>query len=151
MTISLRTSNSTADAVTTGTSKARKGFVLVEVIVAMVLLAVAVTSLAAMMYSVSQNGMKATGNAYRNGVLMQEVNRLEGLPYDSVAVGSSSVTVSGGSYPHTRTITVAQPVANVVKTVQVIIKPLQANYKPDTVSFTRTKARSSRVLCTTCQ
>jgi prepilin-type N-terminal cleavage/methylation domain-containing protein len=151
MTISLRTYSSTADAVTTGTSKARKGFVLVEVIVAMVLLAVAVTSLAAMMYSVSQNGMKATGNAYRNGVLMQEVNRLEGLPYDSVTVGSSYVTVSGGSYPHTRTITVAQPVANVVKTVQVIITPLQANYKPDTVSFTRTKARSSRVLCTSCQ
>jgi prepilin-type N-terminal cleavage/methylation domain-containing protein len=151
MTISLRTFDRTANAVTTGTTKARKGFVLVEVIVAMVLLAVAVTSLAAMMYSVSQNGMKATGNAYRNGVLMQEVNRLEGIPYDSVAVGTSSVGVSGGSYPHTRTITVTEPVANVVKTVKVIITPLQANYKPDTVSFTRTKARSSRVLCTSCQ
>ena len=135
----------------TGPSKARKGFVLVEVIVAMVLLAVAVTSLAAMMYSVSQNGMKATGNAYRNGVLMQEVNRLEGLPYDSVAVGSSSASVSSGVYAHTRTITVAEPVANVVKTVNIVITPLNTLYKPDTVSFTRTKARSSRVLCTSCQ
>jgi len=65
--------------------------VLVEVIVAMVLLAVAVTSLAAMMYSVSQSGMKATGNAYRNGALMQEVNRLEGVPFDSVTSGRPAI------------------------------------------------------------
>ena len=151
MTISLRKLDLIENAATTGTSKARKGFVLVEVIVAMVLLAVAVTSLAAMMYSVSQSGMKATGNAYRNGVLMQEVNRLEGVPFDSVTVGTSSVTVSTGVYAHTRTITVAQPIANTVKTVQVVITPLNTLYKPDTASFTRTNARTSRVLCTSCQ
>ncbi len=151
MKTSLRKFDRIGNTAMTGPSKARKGFVLVEVIVAMVLLAVAVTSLAAMMYSVSQNGMKATGNAYRNGVLMQEVNRLEGLPYDSVAVGSSSASVSSGVYAHTRTITVAEPVANVVKTVNIVITPLNTLYKPDTVSFTRTKARSSRVLCTSCQ
>jgi hypothetical protein len=117
----------------------------------MVLLAVAVSSLAAMMYSVSQSGMKATGNAYRNGVLMQEVNRLEGIPFDSVTVGSSSYSVSTGVYPHTRTITVAEPIANVLRTVTVVITPVNTIYKPDTVSFVRTKARTSRVLCTSCQ
>ncbi|HMJ16755.1 MAG TPA: prepilin-type N-terminal cleavage/methylation domain-containing protein [Gemmatimonadaceae bacterium] len=151
MTNSLRKFDRAGTAATTGTSKARKGFVLVEVIVAMVLLAVAVTSLAAMMYSVSQSGQKATGNAYRNGVLMQEVNRLEGIPYDSVTVGTSSASVSTGVYAHTRTITVSEPVANVVKSVKIVITPVNSLYKPDTVSFTRTKARSSRVLCTSCQ
>jgi len=151
MTISLRKVDRTGNTATTATSKARKGFVLVEVIVAMVLLAVAVTSLAAMMYSVSQSGQKATGNAYRNGVLMQEVNRLEGIPYDSVTVGTSSASVSTGVYAHTRTITVSEPVANVVKSVKIVITPVNSLYKPDTVSFTRTKARSSRVLCTSCQ
>lgn len=132
-------------------SEPRKGFVLVEVIVAMVLLAVAVSSLAALMYSVSQSGMKATGNAYRNGVLMLEVNRLEGIPYDSIPVGTSSIAVSTQPYAHTRVITIAEPVANVVKTVKVIITPTNLRYKPDTVIFTRTKARTSKVLCTTCQ
>jgi prepilin-type N-terminal cleavage/methylation domain-containing protein len=129
----------------------KKGFVLVEVIVAMVLLAVAVSSLAAMMYSVSQSGIKTTGNAYRNGVLMQEVNRLEGIPYDSVRVGTASTSVSGGSYPHSRIVTVTEPVANTVKTVRIVITPVNPRYKPDTVSFTRTKARTSKALCTTCQ
>ena len=100
----------------------RKGFVIVEVIVAMVLLAVAVTSLAALLTSISRSGMVATGNAYRNGVLMNEVNRLEGLPFDSVRVGSSSVVVSALPYPHTRAIQVDSTATN-IKVISVIITP----------------------------
>jgi len=150
MRISQRSFARVTAAATTTASKPRKGFVLVEVIVAMVLLAVAVSSLAAMMYSVSQSGMKATGNAYRNGVLMQEVNRLEGIPYDSIAVGTTSISVTTAPYKHTRVITVLEPVANVVKTIKVVITPTDTKLKPDTVSFTRTKSRTSKVLCTDC-
>ena len=131
-------------------STPRKGFVLVEVIVAMVLLAVAVSSLAALVYSVSKSGRVATGNAFRNGVLMQEVNRLEGIPYDSIGVGTSYATVSTGSYQNTRTVTVSEPLANVVKNVKIVITPSNPIYKPDTVTFSRTKARTSKVLCTDC-
>lgn len=133
-----------------GNGRGRKGFVLVEVIVAMVLLAVAVSSLAALVYSVSRSGLAATGSAYRNGVLMQEVNRLETLPYDSIRVGSNSTTVSTQPYPHTRVVTVSEPVANVVKTITVVVTPANSAFKPDTVMFTRTKARTSKVLCTDC-
>ena len=128
----------------------RKGFVLVEVIVAMVILAIAVSSLAALMYSVSQSGMIATGNAYKNGVLMHEVNRLEGIPYDSIPVGSSSIVVSTAPYRHTRVITVTEPVVAVVKQVQIVVTPANTKFKPDTVKFTRTRSRTSRALCTSC-
>ena len=128
----------------------RRGFSVVEVIVAMVLLAIAISSLAALTYSVSQSAMIATGNAYRNGVLMQEVNRLEMSPYDSVPTGTSTQTVSGPPYPHTTVITVAEPSFNVVKTVQVVITPTQARFKPDTANFIRTNAQTSRLLCTVC-
>ena len=132
------------------TLKLRKGVALVEVIVAMVLLAVAVSSLAALVLSVSKNGMVATGNAYKNGILMQEVNRLEGVPYDSIPVGVTSTSVSTAPFPHTRVVTVAEPVTQVIKTIKVIITPTSASYKPDTANFTRTKARTTKVLCTTC-
>ena len=131
-------------------TKERKGVALVEIIVAMVLLAIAVSSLAALLYSVSQQSMAATGNAYRNGVLMQEVNRLEGTPYDSVKTGLTTTSVSTGSYPHSRAVTVTEPVVGVMKTIKVIITPTNPKYKPDTVLFTRTKARTTHVLCTTC-
>jgi prepilin-type N-terminal cleavage/methylation domain-containing protein len=150
MRISLRKFDRAVNAETTLATGSRKGFVLVEVIVAMVLLAVAVSSLAALMYSVSQTNMANTGGAYRNGVLMNEVNRLEGIPYDSIHVGTTTVVVSTAPYPHTRVITVAEPVANVIKTVKVVITPSNPRYKPDTVNFNRTKARTSRVLCTDC-
>ena len=150
MRLSLRSTRS-AKAQSNDTGKARKGFVLVEVIVAMVILAVAVSSLAALMYSVSQSGMKQTGNAYRNGVLMHEVNRLEGIPYDSIPVGVVSTSVSSYPYPHTRVVTVTEPVGNVIKAIRVVITPANPRYKPDTVAFTRTKARTSKVLCITCQ
>lgn len=150
MRIIIRKSSSAANSAVRS-SGARKGVALVEVIVAMVLLAVAVSSLAALVGSVSQSGIKTSGNAYRNGVLMQEVNRLEGIPYDSIAVGTQSFTVSSGNYAHTRVITVAEPAVGRVKTVQIVITPVNLKYKPDTVAFTRTKAKTSKVLCTTCQ
>jgi hypothetical protein len=132
-------------------AKNRKGFVIVEIIVAMVLLAIAISSLAALLYSISQSGMVASGNAYRNGVLMSAVNTLEGIPYDSVAVGTQSSSVTTGPYPNTRVVTVTEPVAGVIKTIKVIITPTNPKYKPDTVTFMRTKARTSHVLCKTCQ
>jgi prepilin-type N-terminal cleavage/methylation domain-containing protein len=150
MRISIRRSDRSAEAAA-GSRHERKGMVLVEVIVAMVLLAVAVSSLAALVYSVSQSGIKTTGNAYRNGVLMQEVNRLEGIPYDSIPNGTATYSVSTGTYPHTRVITVSEPLVQKVKTIRIVISPVNSKYKPDTVSFTRTKAKTSKVLCTTCQ
>ena len=148
MRISLRNSSRAAGVATTEKRGARKGFVIVEVIVAMVLLGVAITSLAALVWSVSRSGIRTTGDAYKNAVLMQEVNRLESIPYDSVATGSFSV--SSGVYPHSRAITVTALAAN-VKAVKVVISPTNPKYKPDSVSFTRTLARTSKVLCKTCQ
>jgi hypothetical protein len=114
----------------------------------MVLLAVAVSSLAALVYSVSHSGIRTTGDAYRNGVLMNEVNRLEGLPYDSLSSYSTQVTTA--PYPHTRVITVTETQANLIKSIKVVVTPVNKSYRPDSVSFIRTKARTSRVLCTDC-
>jgi hypothetical protein len=116
----------------------------------MVLLAVAVSSLAALVFSVSDSGMRTAGDAYKNGILMHEVNRLEGLPYDSIPSGTIAYAVSTGSYPHSRIVTVAEPAVN-VKTVRIVIAPANPRHRPDTVQFLRTRAATSKVLCTVCQ
>jgi prepilin-type N-terminal cleavage/methylation domain-containing protein len=149
MKISMR-KTSASDSFGPASPKERTGFVLVEIIVAMVLLAIALSSLAALMYSVSQQGMVASANAYRNGVLMEQVNKYEGIPYASVAVGKDSVMVSTGPYQYSRVVTVTEPSANTYKTVVVIVKPTNSKYKPDTASFIRTNARVPLMLCTTC-
>jgi hypothetical protein len=149
MKISLRSSHRGCGRSNDRATAPRKGIALVEVIVAMVLLAVTVSALAPMMYSVSRSTMKVTGNAYRNGVLMHEVNRLIALPYDSLPVGTVYYSVSTGAYPHTRVVSVNEPTEK-LKVVKVVLTPVNPIYKPDTVVFDRTKARTSKYLCTTC-
>jgi len=128
----------------------RRGIALIEVIVAMVILSIMLSSLGPIIYSVSRSTMAVTGNAYRNGVLMQEVNRLIALPYDSLAVGVTTFSVSTAPYPHTSTVSVSEPVVN-LKLVKIVVTPVSSAYKPDSVQFNRTRARTSKYLCTTCQ
>lgn len=123
----------------------REGFILMEVLVAMVLLGLVLSSLAAMMFSVSRRSITATGSSYRNAVLMQEVNRLEALPFDSLAVGSSSVTISTAPYPHTRIVTISS-LNSKAKQVKVVITPTNTLYKPDTVQFSRTLPATTTAL-----
>ncbi|HXG69069.1 MAG TPA: prepilin-type N-terminal cleavage/methylation domain-containing protein [Gemmatimonadaceae bacterium] len=133
------------------TPSERQGFVLVEVIVAMVLLAIATTSLAALMLSVSVSSARASGAAYRNGPLMHEVNRLIAVPYDSLAVGTVLITETATPYKHDRQIIIAEPVKDTLKTVRIIITPRDVRHRPDTSTFTRTKARTTRALNTALQ
>lgn len=148
MRVSIRTSRRNTD-LSPAQRAPRKGIALVEVIVAMVLLAVTVSALAPLMYSVSRSTMKVTGNAYRNGVLMHEVNRLIALPYSQLATGTSYYSVTSGNYPHNRVVTVTEP-AEKLKVVRVVVTPLNPAHKPDSVKFERTFARTSKYLCTTC-
>lgn len=123
------------------------GFILLEVLVAMVLLGLVLSSLAAMMFAVSKRSITATGSSYRNAILMQEVNRFESLPFDSLAVGSSSVTIATMPYPHTRIVTISL-LSSKAKQVKVVITPTNKLYKPDTVSFRRTLPATNSALDT---
>jgi len=100
-------------------------------------------SLAALMYQVSRRSFLAIGGAYRNGVLLQEVNRLEALPYDSLAVGTAAVSVTALPYKYTRTTLITNPSLN-IKSIQLIIAPTNSLYKPDTASFTRTLGATTK-------
>jgi len=152
MKIALRFSQSTARRAESQTPGLRAGFGLVEIIVAMILLAVAVSALASLALSVSKSSIKVTGTAYRNGVMMQEVNRLETLPYDSLyktnLTGPVTISVGTAPYPHTRKIYIDEPSLN-LKTVKIVLTPVNPNFKADTINFTRTRPRTTRVLNTT--
>ncbi|MBA3645017.1 MAG: prepilin-type N-terminal cleavage/methylation domain-containing protein [Gemmatimonadaceae bacterium] len=128
--------------------KRKQGFVLLEVIVAMFILSIVLSSLAALMFRVSRGSFLSVGGAYRNGILLQEVNRLEALPYDSLAVGTATASVSALPYPHSRQVIVTNPATN-VKAVKLIITPTNALYKPDTASFTRTLGATTTAFNTT--
>jgi hypothetical protein len=127
----------------------KKGFILMEVIVAITLLALILTPLAAMVFKVTKRSHTIIGNAYRNGVLMEQVNLLESLPYDSLAVGTITSTVTAKPYPRTVKVIVAQYYVKWQmkgKTVTLIIAPTNPLYKPDTTKFVRTTANTITAL-----
>lgn len=109
----------------------RKGFALIEAIVAIVILGIAITTLAALMVQVSRGALRVSGDSYKHNVLTQELNRVGAMPYDSLAVGTQTVSVSEQPYPHTRVITVTEP-ASRVKRIQIVVTPTGYYFKRDT-------------------
>lgn len=125
--------------------KARRGFILMEVIVAMTLLALIMTPLAAMVFKITARNHRTVGNTYRNAVLMHHVNLLQAIPYDSLAEGTSIVTVSAKPYPHTVNVTVDEYWEKwqlKAKRVTMVIAPTNVLYKPDTVKFVRSSSNT---------
>ena len=125
----------------------RGGFILMEVIVAMTLLALIMTPLAAMVFKITARSHRSVGNTYRNAVVMKEVNLLESLVYDSLATGTTTTTVTEKPYPYTMTVTVAQYYQKWQlkgKSVSMIITPANPLYRPDTVKFIRSSANTLR-------
>jgi Tfp pilus assembly protein PilV len=127
--------------------KARRGFILMEVIVAMTLLALILTPLAAMVFKITARNHRTVGNTYRNAVLMHEVNLLQSLPYDSLSEGTFSKSVTTKPYPHSVSYTVDEYYEKwqlKAKKVTMVIAPTNSLYRPDTVKFVRSSANTRR-------
>ncbi len=142
------TVHAAADALPPGRNTLRSkrgGFILLEVIVAITLLALILTPLAAMVIKITARSHRIVGSAYRNAVLMEQVNLLESLPYDSLATGTRTVQVTAKPYPHEVKVIVTQYYVKWQlkgKTVKLIITPTNVLYKPDTTNFIRSTANT---------
>jgi hypothetical protein len=127
----------------------KKGFILMEVVVGITLMALILTPLAAMVFKITKRSHTIIGSAYRNGVLLEQVNLLESLPYDSLKTGTTTTTVTDKPYPRAVTITVAEYYVKWQmkgKSVTLVITPTNTLYKPDTTKFVRTTASTLTAL-----
>src|SRR5262249_39665385 len=88
---------------------ARKGFSLIEIMVAMTILSIVLMSLAKIS---TQLGIRARGNdiiAKRNAVLQLEANKLGAVPYATLATWSTSTqTLWAGPFQYTRRLGITQ-------------------------------------------
>jgi Tfp pilus assembly protein PilV len=128
-----------------GSKKKKKGFILMEVIVAMTLLALIMTPLAAMVFKITARSHRSIGNTYLNAVLMDQVNYLEAVPYDSLLVGTRTATITAKPYPHTETVTVNEYYVKwrlKAKKVVFVVTPTNPLYKADTTIFIRSTANT---------
>ena len=131
-----------------GSVPRRRGFILLEVMVALTLLALVLTPLAAMVFKITSRSHGIVGGSYRNAVLLDEVNYLESLHYDSLATGTTTTSVTAAPYPHTTTVVVNEVWKTDVgklKKVKIVITPTNSLYRPDTAQFMRSMVMRSSI------
>jgi prepilin-type N-terminal cleavage/methylation domain-containing protein len=131
-------------------TKSPKGFSLIEVMVAMTMLAIVLMSLAKMSLMVSLRGRDNDLFAKRTAVLQLEANKLGAIPYATLASWpTTTTTLTLGGFAYTRRMAIANTGTNRYS-IKVIIVPTSDTTKKDSVTLDRTKPATNTPLCLTC-
>lgn len=124
------------------TRRNRKGVAVLEIMVGMVVLAVGLLGAAGMTVAATRRASGLTTQSSRDGVMLQELNKLAALPYDSLSGRVGCATASTGTLEYTRCILVTDVADGAgYKRVRLIVSPSTAWARPDTAYLNR--ARSS--------
>lgn len=131
-------------------TQSRKGFSLVEIIVAMTLLAIILMSLSRVSLMVAMRGRGNDLVAKRTAVLQLESNKLGAIPYATLSTWpTTSATLTLGDFTYTRKLAIANTSTNRYS-IKILIIPSNDTTKTDSVTLDRTKPATATVLCTGC-
>ena len=85
------------------------GFSLIEIMVAMTLLALVLMGVARLNFTLAQRFYALSGGGARDAVLAQQVNQFAALPFDSLKAKAGTITVNKPPLPYTGTSWRARP------------------------------------------
>ena len=112
------------------------GFTLVEVMVSMMLLSVGSLALGSMLLRAARQAGATSASSYQTAELSTEVSRMDALPFDQLAVGTTCVTIT--MPPATKCTTINSVSAKVMQVTVVVTPSGNPLLHPITTSFTRT-------------
>jgi prepilin-type N-terminal cleavage/methylation domain-containing protein len=113
------------------------GFTLVEILVSMTLLSAASVALGGMLFQAARQANATSAAAHQSAELQGEVSRMDALPFDQLAAGTTCVAITNP--PGTRCTTVVNVSAK-IKQVTVVVTPSgNPLLHPITSILTRTK------------
>jgi prepilin-type N-terminal cleavage/methylation domain-containing protein len=121
------------------------GFSLVEVVVALSILSIGLLGLAGLMARSARRATAVASGTTINHTVVQQVNRLSVLPYDSLALGTTCKSINANGFAYQRCIRV-DSVAVRLKRITLTITPTNTSIKPATEVFTRSKPAAQNVL-----
>ena len=122
-------------------SSNRKGAAVIEIMVAMVILAVGLLGAAGMTVTAARRASGLSTQSSRDGIILQELNKLAALPYDSLPGRVGCTNATSGTLTYARCITVTDIAdGSGYKRVRLIVSPSTAWARPDTVYLNRSKS-----------
>ena len=118
--------------------KARAGFGIIEVIVALMLFAMTMMGMAGMLMQAARTATEMSTRTGRAATQTQMLNRLATLPYDMLSSQVGCVTVTGRAFPNTSCIAVTDiSGGSGSKLVRLIVTPIDSRLRADTAYLTR--------------
>jgi prepilin-type N-terminal cleavage/methylation domain-containing protein len=128
--------------------RARRGFSLVEIMMAMTMLCIVLLSLGKVTYLLSKRGRDNGIIAKRTFAIIKEANKFGAMPYATLtAFSTANKTVTDGGFTYTRRLSITTSGSQT--TVKIAIVPALDATRVDSVFVYRTKPATSP-LCTTC-
>lgn len=122
------------------TGRHQRGFTLIEILIAIVILGTVGVGLARLMMTASTRATTSGAVSYRAAALNAEVSRVAALPPGSLADGTTTRTVTAQPFPHT--VTTVATTASGLQTVTITITPTGSRAIPAR-SRTLTRAASA--------
>ncbi len=130
--------------------KQRKGFSLIEIMVAMTIMSLVLMSLSMLSMYVAIRGRDNDGAAKRTAALQLEANKFGAVPYSTLAGwNTSNASFTLGDFRYTRRLTITT-LSSSRYTIKIVVVPSSSAVRPDSVILDRTLPSTSGALCTGC-
>jgi len=116
------------------TPRPRKGFSLIEIMMAMVMLSIVLMSLAGLSVALSKRSIRNAGRSFEIGLLTKEIDRAVAVPVESLALKLGQTTVDTpvtSPWPFSRSIAISGRADSLA--VRIVIRPLKEAQKADSV------------------
>lgn len=121
----------------------RGGFALLEVMMALVILIIVMTSLVTVSVAAARQGRRISGRSFETGLVTQEIDRAVAAPIESLAVRIGQIRVDtpvvAMPWTYARRVAIAGRADSL--TVSVSILPLSPLQRPDSVTQTVLRTR----------
>jgi len=119
----------------------RKGIAVLEIMIGMVILSIGLLGAAGMTVTAARRASGLSTQSSRDGITLQELNKLATLPYDSLSARVGCKTASSGTLTYTRCISITDITDGAgYKRVRLIVSPSTSWARPDTVYLNRARS-----------
>jgi prepilin-type N-terminal cleavage/methylation domain-containing protein len=123
----------------------REGFSLVEVLAAVIIMAIIMTSLSGLTFMTARQAVRADNTMVREAAALETVNRFATLPYASLAAAAGCDSAGGPGNWYQRCATVTS-LGN-ARRVDIVTTPMQRGIPATTVTLIRNPPATGNPLC----
>jgi prepilin-type N-terminal cleavage/methylation domain-containing protein len=124
----------------------QEGFTLVEVVIALVLMAIVLTTLGGLTFATARQAVVADNTMEREAAALEMVNRYAATPYNQLTAGTVCDSAGSENNWYRRCATVSQ--LGGAKQVVIVTTPEQRGIAPVTVTVIRNAPPAAGPLCT---